>query len=549
MTHRSGRCNRCRRHYSDLLDHIKKKHRQDKFTAEDVADTQLLIPLHGLYTSPLAIPSRPQVIIPQFGTEVIVIPQLSPTDTDTKANHSPPVILPSVDRTVLPEHLGSDVYAGGGMDLDPVEEESGDGDTESDTAFTESATTTSPTSPPSTPPPILPPSQPDTPAGRLLLAQLTLRSPAPPTLSASPILPLTALTVGPSSSGSTTTEPTAGQDVRDQPFMDKFRLLEGLDNGEVILDGAKRKPMDAFQGHPRRHPTHQPGADEETAHHLPPRASIRPLPAFWPQATHQLWIHTRYKEAVLEELNRFNVVQPGRFNYQATLGHSHVPTAVFIHCLDAAGCDTIRLKAYGQKMPMLDEFMQTEPADVEHRWAEHNEWDIGTSFDSPYIWLFASATGIRHGITHYPIIVPGSRDYGTVNLKVKHQARHFSVKIYPRLIHVIKSFNSHLQGGIPKTLRGVRTQVAAALRMIHSLTGQDAMALGGFRIEVTVKAPSLAEATRLVRRTKFMDPRYWLALGEGPHSKHRLRAKVVGRKAFLDNANWIYQQAQLSRIF
>jgi hypothetical protein len=24
---------------------------------------------------------------------------------------------------------------------------------------------------------------------------------------------------------------------------------------------------------------------------------------------------------------------------------------------------------------------------------------------------------------------------------------------------------------------------------------------------------------------------------------------VVGRKAFLDNANWIYQQAQLSRIF
>lgn len=305
----------------------------------------------------------------------------------------------------------------------------------------------------------------------------------------------------------------------------------------------------AFQGHPRRHPTHQPGADEETAHHLPPRASIRPLPAFWPQATHQLWIHTRYKEAVLEELNRFNVVQPGRFNYQATLGHSHVPTAVFIHCLDAAGCDTIRLKAYGQKMPMLDEFMQTEPADVEHRWAEHNEWDIGTSFDSPYIWLFASATGIRHGITHYPIIVPGSRDYGTVNLKVKHQARHFSVKIYPRLIHVIKSFNSHLQGGIPKTLRGVRTQVAAALRMIHSLTGQDAMALGGFRIEVTVKAPSLAEATRLVRRTKFMDPRYWLALGEGPHSKHRLRAKVVGRKAFLDNANWIYQQAQLSRIF
>ena len=116
----------------------------------------------------------------------------------------------------------------------------------------------------------------------------------------------------------------------------------------------------------------------------------------------------RYKDAVLEELNEFNVVQPGRFNYQATLGSSHVPTAVFVHCLDAAGCDTIRLKAYGQEMPMLDEFMQTEPADVDHRWAEHNEWDMGTSFDSPYIWLFASATGVRHGITPSSSPAPGT---------------------------------------------------------------------------------------------------------------------------------------------
>jgi hypothetical protein len=46
-----------------------------------------------------------------------------------------------------------------------------------------------------------------------------------------------------------------------------------------------------------------------------------------------------------------------------------------------------------------------------------------------------------------------------------------------------------------------------------------------------------------------MDPRYWLGLGEGPHSKHRLNAKGVGRKAILDKANWVYQQAQLGRIF
>ena len=245
------------------------------------------------------------------------------------------------------------------------------------------------------------------------------------------------------------------------------------------------------------------------------------------EATHQLWVDLRYKEPFFEQLNRYHIAQPGTLDFQASLGNVHLPTTVFIHCLMAAGCDTIRLKAYGQKMPMTDDFLHTEPAQTDHRWAEHNEWDIGTSFASPYIWLFASATGRRHGITHFPMLVPGSCDYGTVNLRQSHRGRHFSVKIYPRLVHVIKSFNSHLQGGIPRTLRGVRNQVEAALRMIHSLTGRDGMGLGGFRIEVTVKAPSLREATRAVRRTGFLDPEYWLGLGEGPHARHPISAKVV----------------------
>lgn len=580
MTPRSGRCNRCRRHYADLLDHIKKKHRQDKFTVDDVTDTALLVCRcgrvllnkegmikHQLRYSCTASTPR-QSPYPSFNRSS-TLSSAPPTPRPTPTPLSSPLSTAPSSRSTSAGYdqgqLGFEVYAGD-MDLDPVEEEGGDGDTESDTAFTESATTST-TSPPSTPPPILPPSQPSTPAGRLLLAQLTLQSPTSPTLPASPVLPITRPAASPGSSSSTTTTTTestvSGQDVRDQPFMDKFRLLDELGNREVILDGAKRKPMDVDRWEMVISPAEYLRRFKDTLAdvQLISRAPMRKLhtthhrgPAFdrymlLGEATHQLWVDVRHKEAVLEELNKFNVVQPGRFNYQATLGNTHVPTAVFIHCLDAAGCDTIRLKAYGQKMPMLEEFMQTEPADVDHRWAEHNEWDIGTSFDSPYIWLFASATGIRHGITHYPILVPGSRDYGTVNLKVKHGARHYSVKIYPRLIHVIKSFNSHLQGGIPKTLRGVQSQLAAGLRMIHSLTGKDPMGLGGFRIEVTVKARSLAEAAKLVRRTPFMDPRYWLGQGDGPHAKHRLSAKVVERGAFLENANWVYQQAQLGGIF
>ncbi|GFZ50315.1 hypothetical protein JCM24511_08071 [Saitozyma sp. JCM 24511] len=73
--------------------------------------------------------------------------------------------------------------------------------------------------------------------------------------------------------------------------------------------------------------------------------------------------------------------------------------------------------------------------------------------------------------------------------------------------------------------------------MIPSLTGRDGMGLGGFRIEVTVKAPSLREATRA------------LGPSDGPHAQHLISAKVVERKTFLDNANWVYQQAVLGKVF
>ncbi|GFZ50325.1 hypothetical protein JCM24511_08082 [Saitozyma sp. JCM 24511] len=345
--------------------------------------------------------------------------------------------------------------------------------------------------------------------------------------------------------------------------MDEFKLLTDMDDGDDILSDLDPQTIDVDRWELVLSPEEYLNRFKDSLADIQfiSRAPVRKLhttyhrgPAFdryllLAEATHQLWVDLRYNKAFFDELNRYHVAQPGRLELQASLGNVHLPTAVFIHCLMAAGCDTIWLKAYGQKMPMTDGFLHYEPAQTDHRWAEHNEWDIGTSFASPYIWLFASATGRRHGIKHFPMLVPGSCDYGTVNLRQSHRGRHFSIKMYPRLVHVIKSFNSHLQGGIPRILRGVRNQVEASLRKIHSLTGRDGMGLGGFRIEVTVKAPSLREATRAVRRTGFLDPEYWLSLGDGPHSRLPISAKLVEREAFLENANWVYQQAVVGNVF
>jgi hypothetical protein len=63
--------------------------------------------------------------------------------------------------------------------------------------------------------------------------------------------------------------------------------------------------------------------------------------------------------------------------------------------------------------------------------------------------------------------------------------------------------------------------------MLHHLNGKMAAGLGGFRIEVSVKAVSLAEAVRKVRNTPFLDPGYYLGLGQGPASPILLSAGPV----------------------
>jgi hypothetical protein len=76
------------------------------------------------------------------------------------------------------------------------------------------------------------------------------------------------------------------------------------------------------------------------------------------------------------------------------------------------------------------------------------------------------------------------------------------------VVHLIKSFNSQLQGNIPTTLQYVRNQVAACQRMINSLTSKEDMAMGGLWIEVTVQAATLKDTYRAVKKTHLLEPAF-----------------------------------------
>jgi len=150
---------------------------------------------------------------------------------------------------------------------------------------------------------------------------------------------------------------------------------------------------------------------------------------------------------------------------------------------------------------------------------------------------------------HIPTLVSESGNYGTVNIKTVNCSRHFKIKVYPRLDCVIKSFNNRLQASVPKTLQGIRNQAAGAQRVIHNCASKEDQAVVDIRIEVTIKANSLQDAHRLGEETGFLDPSYWLRVGDGNVAKRGLTAQLVIKEGLLANANSVHSQAAQSNVF
>lgn len=78
--------------------------------------------------------------------------------------------------------------------------------------------------------------------------------------------------------------------------------------------------------------------------------------------------------------------------------------------------------------------------------------------------------------------------------------------------------------------------------MAHNLAKSSTEEMGGFRIEVTLQAPTLQEAKDKVATLPFLDIKWWAGLVVG--STKKVDIKVVDKKGLLGNTRWMYQRAQ-----
>ncbi|MCK7225877.1 hypothetical protein L8P11_21675, partial [Enterobacter kobei] len=108
----------------------------------------------------------------------------------------------------------------------------------------------------------------------------------------------------------------------------------------------------------------------------------------------------------------------------------------------------------------------SEPAQPNHPLAEMNEWDIGITTNASHIFLFGPI-GIRPSGMHvYPMVIPRSSDFGSVKIVLSYEGEDYKVKVYPRLTHVLKSFNGKLHAADAKCTQTLKARKSVIERMI-----------------------------------------------------------------------------------
>lgn len=151
-------------------------------------------------------------------------------------------------------------------------------------------------------------------------------------------------------------------------------------------------------------------------------------------------------------------------------------------------------------------------------------------------------------MTTYPMITPGSLDFGSVFMEVEDHGEPFRVKVYPHLVHTLKSISSKFQNDLPKSVASMRSKGRQSQKVVKELLSIPAEDMGGFRIEVTVTARTLEEARLRVMETGFLDPNTWF----NPPNRAfnwKLDVKIATKAGLVANANWLYRKAVEHRFF
>lgn len=258
----------------------------------------------------------------------------------------------------------------------------------------------------------------------------------------------------------------------------------------------------------------------------------------------QILVHPRFKLPVLAQVDKLKHFPKRAYLYSTA--HLPISSFHFNSCLRKAGVDIVCVNTTGARLPFTMDTPHREPADLSHDLRHLNTWVIGETFLSEWVFLFAPAQQTE-GMKTYPTLIPASLDFGCIHFEFDWLGQTLAVKIISSFVDYVKAVDPKPLSW-PKTVFGYRRKKEKFEHILTHLEAGEADQMGGYRIEVTVRAPTLVEARVFCEYSPFYDINFWRNPPAGLE-RFKLDVKVATKAAALANAHWIMDRAVHCGVF
>ena len=239
------------------------------------------------------------------------------------------------------------------------------------------------------------------------------------------------------------------------------------------------------------------------------------------------------------------VVEPTGYQTALTKGSHPLLMGLFVSALEAIGCPAVRVLIYGIKHPL--NLFPLEPAS-QHPLSRYNTFDLGRSVAGRDCLMLKRApnTQQRH-VKEQPMFLEAGQGFGTVTCTVQYNHHSIPMKLYPRVVHSIKSVRSKHIATDPNTMAAAKNRFKTMNKMFGHL--EDATLKGGCRVEATVTAPTLQEACQLIASTPLLNLQAYLHNEEDEQmANYQLASYHLAPELAMEHARHILARAALSNL-
>lgn len=259
-------------------------------------------------------------------------------------------------------------------------------------------------------------------------------------------------------------------------------------------------------------------------------------------------VHPKFKLPLLDVMLKCNyTVYKSTYSLAFIEGSQMMTLYDLVRFMEFVDVDVVRIQAYGMKFLLPDRMIPI--GDPELPMASTNSFDLGRNFSDTLINLVRWKSQSGADKETWPMLLNLGQGFGSVRATFNFRGSKFIVKIYPILVHCIKSTSGKMQTFDGNTFGSLRKRETTYLKRIDKLENFPKINLGGSRVEVTVQAPTLQHAYAKVASTPLLNIYEYLTPTQEEMKFLELDIKFIKKRHYIQYCRDIMEKAQKLGVF